>query len=260
MKKRKIIPALIFLVILAAVVTALPGFLFKKEISQKVKSYEMTGANLIEPGDYVRFCRVNADKGEFPDISIFYDRMLNHPYIKNLEMALGEGGKARIKITEKEIVASVSVGGKLMLLSKELEVLPVMKELKNFDWPVILNTKAEKVNYFSPFPDSTILTGYKIASACNILGGDLAANLSEIDLRRGGNVVLVFSDMKPPVIMDKNSIAGQILALKKIREMGKELEINDKVEYIDLRYSGKVYLGKSKKSEKKDDKRDNNRS
>jgi len=87
----------------------------------------------------------------------------------------------------------------------------------------------------------------------------MATNLSEIDLRQGGDIVLVFSDMKPPVIFKKKGVAEQILILKQIREMSEQLSLNKEIEYIDLRYSGKIFLGKTKKMEKKDEKRDNNR-
>ncbi len=259
MKKGRVIPALILLVLLAAGATALPGLFFKKEISQKVTGYELTGAKMLTPDDYITFAKADPSKGEYPDLNIFYDRLQNHPYIKSLEMTQGDGGKVKIEIEEKEIAASVFVGEKLVLLSKELEVLPLMKELKAFDWPVIRNTRLEKPAYFKVFADSTILAGYKIARACKLIGGTMAANLSEIDLRKGGDIILVFSDMRPPVICNRKSIAEQILTLKQIREMGEKFTLNDGVEYIDLRYSGKVYLGNARKLEKKDEKRDNNR-
>ncbi len=259
MKKGRVIPALVLLVLLAAGSTALPGLFFKKEISQKVTGYELTGAKMLTPDEYVAFAKAVPAKGDYPDLNIFYDRLMNHPYIKKLEMKLGDGGKVKIEIEEKEIAASVYIGDKLVLLSRELEVLPLLKELKTFDWPVIRNTRLDKVAYFKVFADSTILPGYKIARACKLAGGALAANLSEIDLRRGGDIILIFSDMRPPVICNRKAIAEQILTLKQIREAGKQFSLDDRVEYIDLRYSGKVFLGNTRKLEKKDEKRDNNR-
>jgi hypothetical protein len=258
MKKSRIIPALVLLVLLAAGTTALPGFFFKEEIQQKITGYEIIGANLLTAEDYIKFAHAAPEKGEYPEINVLYDRMLNHPYIKNLEMWFGDGGVVKIEITEKEIIASIFSGEKLSLLSNELELLPVMKELKNFDYPVIRNTRSKSGKYFKTFQDSTILPGYKIARACKILGGEISANLSEIDLRQGGDIILVFSDMKPPVICSGKGIAEQMLLLREIRGMGKQLELNNDVEYIDLRYSGKIYMG-HKKLERKDEKRDNNR-
>lgn len=259
MKKSRIIPALILLVLLAAGSTALPGLFMKKEIEQKVTGYEMTGATMLTPEDYIRFTKASPEKGEYPDLNVLYDRLLNHPYIKSVEMELGEKGIAKINIVEQEIVLSVYAGDKLSLLTNELVLLPLMGELKNFDWPVIRNAKVAKASYFTLFRDSTILPGYKIAKACRLIGGAMATNLSEIDLRQGGDIVLVFSDMKPPVIFKKKGVAEQILILKQIREMSEQLSLNKEIEYIDLRYSGKIFLGKTKKMEKKDEKRDNNR-
>lgn len=259
MKKSRIIPALILLVILAAGATALPGLFMKKEIEQKITGYQLTGASMLIPEDYIRFTKSSPEKGEFPPLNVLYDRLLNHPYLKSVEMQLGEEGIVKITVVEKEIVLSVYSGDKLMLISKELELLPLMSELKNFDWPVIRNTKVNKAGYFRIFPDSTILPGYKIAKACRLIGGSMATSLSEIDLRQGGDIVLVFSDMKPPVICKKKGVAEQILILKQIRDMSEQLSLNKEIEYIDLRYSGKIFLGKTKKMEKKDEKRDNNR-
>jgi cell division septal protein FtsQ len=259
MKKSRVIPALILLVILAAGATAIPGFFFKDEIKQKVTGYEIIGANLLTADDYIRFSEAHPEKGDYPDINVLYDRMLNHPYIKNVEMQFVSGGKVKVNIVEKEIIASVYIGDKLTLLSKELEVLPVMKELRKFDYPVIRNTNMKSARYFKVFQDSTILPGYKIAKACRLIGGDIASNLSEIDLRKGGDIILIFSDMKPPVICSRKGIAEQILVLGKVREMRKEIALDKEVEYIDLRYSGKIYLGGKKKMEKRDEKRDNNR-
>ena len=89
-----------------------------------------------------------------------------------------------------------------------------------------------------------LVEAFKIIDAANYVDVDLSKNLSEIDLKDGGDILLSFAGMKAPVIFGRGEEAEKIVYLDALwkRETDANKFINES-RYIDLRFNHAVYLG-----------------
>jgi hypothetical protein len=72
-------------------------------------------------------------------------------------------------------------------------------------------------------------------------------SLAEINLRNGGDILIMFTGYPFPIVFGKNYEVKKILALKNIWEsMLIEKGSASRIEYIDLRYKNKIFIGKRK--------------
>ncbi len=74
---------------------------------------------------------------------------------------------------------------------------------------------------------------------------DLGKKLSEINLRNGRDIILLFSGLKPPVIFGKGNTSKKILSFDQLMSdadnSNKEIVMNSS--YIDLRFDNEIFLG-----------------
>ena len=75
-------------------------------------------------------------------------------------------------------------------------------------------------------------------------------NLSEINLNRGDDITLTFSGVRPIVKFGRGSISKKVLSLNsiwiEIKNTDNDLSQSD---YVDLRFTNQIYLGKAEESE-----------
>ena len=76
-----------------------------------------------------------------------------------------------------------------------------------------------------------------------MLNPGLYDNLSEIDLRDGKNVIIYFSSVDYPVILGRENEIKKMVVFEKLWESIGTIQANKLLEYVDLRFSDKVYLG-----------------
>jgi hypothetical protein len=76
------------------------------------------------------------------------------------------------------------------------------------------------------------------------VGNKMYNDLAEINLREGGDVILKFSGVRFPVIMGKGSEGEKILILSCIwNGIKNREELFDNCNYVDLRFSNKIFIG-----------------
>jgi hypothetical protein len=70
-------------------------------------------------------------------------------------------------------------------------------------------------------------------------------SLAEINLRHGGDILVMFAGLKFPIVFGKNNETKKILALQNIwNSLLKKKNSTFDMEYIDLRYKNKIFIGK----------------
>ena len=86
--------------------------------------------------------------------------------------------------------------------------------------------------------------------AAEMTGGELSKTLSEINLRNGGDIILLFSGMKPPVILGKGNTAEKIYTFDQLvnnDNADKAMVMNSS--YVDLRFDNEIFLGNYDKTD-----------
>ncbi|MBA4251204.1 MAG: hypothetical protein C0425_05005 [Chlorobiaceae bacterium] len=244
-KKEKIISFGILLVLLISV-----GFftLFSivEEEPIKISSVEINSISLLPEEDYLQFIKLETIKDDSKNkLAEIRKRILVHPYVENVKVELSVDNKIIIEIKEKNIVASLLVNEKIYLLSEKYELLPSLMNLQNSDYPLITNSELTEVNLNEYYSIPELKKAFRIIESIKIVDENLLKKLSEVNLRKGKDIVLNFTGWNAIVIIGKNNIEEKIIYLSHARTTNEIKEILNYSDYIDLRYKESIYFGKN---------------
>ncbi|MFC2082336.1 cell division protein FtsQ/DivIB [Bacteroidota bacterium] len=205
------------------------------------------GGNIHLANDiYFKFANLN-DRSTYGSLSlqIVKDRIEKHPYVKKTDVRYEGNGKVTVQIVEKNFQAVLYVKNDQYLVTESMEVLPILSYTKNLDYPVIsnpvLNKEISMINNVRDNKD--IVIAYKILSALELINPELYDSLSEIDLRNGKDIVLFFSLVGYPVWVGRDNEIEKVIGFNSLWSLLRGKDINNYLDYIDLRFSNHVYLG-----------------
>lgn len=237
--------ALIIFVTLMGVIGYLSfGLDSKDEITISV--IEINGNNYLPKNEYFEYANLQ-DKIEYKllTLSLIRDRFQKHPYIQRVNVEYTGDGKVVVDITEKEIKALLLTDGNRFLVTKEMEILPLLEHSQNINFPVVQTSTTGKKMVPLQFAksNSELKLSFKILMAAKLLNPSLYDNLSEIDLRNGKNAVIYFSSVDYPVILGRENEIKKMVVFEKLWESIGTVQANKLLEYVDLRFTDKVYIG-----------------
>lgn len=248
-KRGKIFGLFLFIILLCGVVYLVMYVNINKQ-KEEIKMIEITGNYLLSENDYLSFTKLDQISA-FEDLTlpVVKDRFENHPYILRADVQFEGTKTVKVHITEKQMMAVVIGNSEPYLISKSFQILPLMQGTKFMDLPIISNVKeSEKIKAFSHAFGDDVKQAFKIIDAAHLTDEKIAKKLSEINLRNGGDIVLTFAGIKPPVIFGKGEEAKKMVYLDIIWDkILTEKKLLNESEYIDLRFAREVYLGSSEK-------------
>lgn len=181
------------------------------------------------------------------NINIVKDRLEKHPYVENVEVKFDSDGKVVVKIAEKEFNAILIDKSKKYYVSSQFEILPLIIETRDGNYPLIVNPFLENELKLFHFLDKNedIRTAFKMIFAMKLINPDLLNNISEIDLREGRDIVITLIDSAYPVVIGRENEVTKVAYLNRIWKFLKDENFDGILDYIDFRYGENVYLGLS---------------
>jgi cell division septal protein FtsQ len=218
----------------------------RRELDEQINSISITGNHLLNENEYLAFAKLN--KSELlKDVTlpVIKSRLEKHPYIKRANVEFSGNNEVHIDLIEKDIKAVIVSDNKLLLATDNFEILPLIPNTKISDMPVISNLNNDVLlqrNEILKTPG--LVEAFKIMDAAELTNEELSKRLSEINMRNGGDIILLFSGIRPPVIFGKGYTAEKILEfyqLLKEEESNKQIVMNSS--YIDLRFKNEIFLG-----------------
>jgi len=213
-----------------------------KEVYNQI---EVTENTLLPAKEYLRYAGLS-DSTKYEDLTLLEvkTRIEKHPYLRKAEVEFDGVNTILVEVQEKEIKATLLQKNELKLLTSDLETLPLFPPTVIMDLPVISNLNISGKNSYS---EENILFAFRIIDAISMSDTTVRKNLAEINLRKGGDVILTFTGFKFPVLFGKSDEVRKALILKNIwQELSDEENLNGSTEYLDLRYKNKVFIGKRK--------------
>jgi cell division septal protein FtsQ len=217
----------------------------KANVKEVYNQIELKGNKLLPASEYLSYAGLS-DSSKYDELTLLdvKNRFEKHPYMRKAEVEFDGINKILVEVIEKEIKAVLLQKNELKLITDKLETLPLFPPSKIRDLPVISNLSMSNKNSI----DSTnIELAFRIIDAISLSDTNVRNNLAEINLRKGGDVILTFTGLNFPILFGKNDEVRKALILKNLwpRLMLDE-KINIETEYIDLRYKNKVFIGKRK--------------
>lgn len=205
----------------------------------------MSNNTLLPAKEYLRYAGLS-DSTKYEDLTLLEvkTKIEKHPYLRKAEVEFDGVSTILVEVQEKEIKAVLLQKNELKLLTGDFETLPLFPPTAINELPVISNLIVkEKKSY----DEKDMEFAFRIIDAISLSDTNVRKNLAEINLRRGGDVILTFTGLKFPVLFGKNDEIKKSLILKDLwQELISNSNSYEKTEYLDLRYRNKVFLGKRK--------------
>lgn len=212
----------------------------------KISVIELNGDVHMKKDQYFKFANLD-NPGEYGKLtlSLIKDRLEKHPYVKYAEVKYDGQNKVTVNIFEKTFDAILITEGRQYFITDKLEVIPFLPFTNKVNYPVVSNPLMEKdlsnIKYVAK--ESDIITGLKILTTLKLVNPELYEEVSEVDLRKGKDIVMFFSTLDYPVVVGRNNEIKKTIYLNSLWSYLKGKEVNNYMNYIDLRYSEHVYLG-----------------
>ena len=209
------------------------------------EAIELIGNNLLSETEYLKYTGLK-DSAFFNEMSLadVKSKLENHPYVIKADVRFDGINKILAELVEKNPKAFVLNKNKFSLITEDCELLPVINEKLVASLPIISHLK--KANQES-LSKADVREAFKIIDAVRLIDNNMYESLAEINLRNGGDILILFTGLQFPIVFGKNYEAKKILTLKNIwYSLLKEKKANFTIEYIDLRYKNKIFIGKRK--------------
>jgi len=244
------IGSIIFLSVILVLVFSL-SLIIDNSKNEEIKFIELKGDYHLSQNEYLNFAKIEEQDNYYTlTPRIVKDRLEKHPYISKVDVILKEN-RLSIEIEEKKFESLIMFEGNEYLVSESSVIIPKLPNSEKIDYPIISNPSASnKIREFEKATQNEdVKIGLKIISTLKIINPNLYKSLSEINLRNGKDILLQFSKFNSPVILGRNNEIEKIMYLEKLVQKFDQEHINNVLNYIDLRYSKYIYLGKSKSND-----------
>jgi hypothetical protein len=91
--------------------------------------------------------------------------------------------------------------------------------------------------------EDDIITGLKMLTSVKLLNPDLYENLSEVNLRNGKDIVIYLSNSEYPIVIGRKNEIRKVVNFTNLWNYIKGKKVDEIIDYIDLRYRNKIFLG-----------------
>lgn len=245
MKFPKHIFSVLFLV-LAILTIAYMSVGVKNDTEYIIKMISINGNDHLSKEDYLSFARLT-DKNNYKNLSlqIIKDRIEKHPYVAFADVRYDGDNKVSVNITEKSFQLLLLKEEEQYIITEQLQVLPILQNTKTIDYPVISNALLnDSIKILSSIKKNyDVMTASKIIGAVKLTNPELYDALSSIDMQNGGDIKIYFSITDYPVLLGRGNEVKKIFYFSNFWNYLKGKEINNYMDYVDLRYSGHIFLG-----------------
>jgi len=226
---------------------------FKSETKKNDFTEILIEGNKILPAiDYLKATDLN-NAVEYPALTLhdIKTRIMKHAYVNKAEVQLQGTDKVVIRVFEKDFMAVLLTANNPYLITNSFELVKLEPNSDISKMPVISNASLTKAEINSGrIKNSNLFNAFRIIDAAKTVSETMLNNLTGINLRFGGDIILTFSHIKCPVIFGKGLEGSKIVALYSIWEgLRKQKEPFKKTSYVDLRFYNEIFIGKTESSE-----------
>ncbi len=185
---------------------------------------------------------------EYPELTLqeIKLRITEHPYVAKAEVQVDGIGRVDINIVEKNFMAVLLMKSDPFLITENFQLIKLKRNSDISKLPVISNVILNgKSNDYGSIHSDELIRAFKIIDAAKIVNDEMYKDLTEINLRHGGDVILRFSSITYPVIFGKGSEGKKIVILSSIWQgLNKKDKLFINSSYIDLRFNNEIFIGK----------------
>ena len=209
----------------------------------KVKRVTIEGNRIVETAEILQLANIKRNvQLEEIDLTAVRRSILSHYFIKDATVERDLPATLKISVTERTPLAIVN-STEFLYLDEDGVVLPHSISKQLFDLPVLTGVPAGiALTPGTTIENSDVQQALAILDASKLVNKELYHLISEVHLRKGGDIVLYAAEWGVPIIFGRGEIASKLVRLDAfwnniVRERGSE-----GLQYVDLRFDGQVVV------------------
>lgn len=218
-------------------------FSSKKTEGEVLRSIDLQGCKLLSRSEYLLYANIRtaSDVSKY-SLSSLRDKFLSHPYVKNVSVVKDVDNRVEVEIIERSCEAVALLNDKLFLVTTEKKFILVLPNTEVLDFPVLTNFSENGVTKEIE-QGNELRSAFTILNSVKMLGEKLSQSISEINLRKGGDIMLTLTRANSVIILGKQNLAEKIYTLDALlKQIGNKISLTN-ANYIDLRYANNIFVG-----------------
>jgi cell division protein FtsQ len=209
--------------------------------SLRITQIKIDGNRIVSTDEIIQLAQVHIGTLLYKaDLTGIQQNVMSHHYIKDVVVDRNLPSSINIRITERIPVAMVNLSEPLYL-DEDGVVLPKSASYKIFDLPMISGISAgEPFRLGSTIPQLDGMEALQLLAVLRTVNRPLYHNISEIQVRNGGDIVLYSAEGGVPIIFGRGELPGKIARLENFWNTVVRTRGVQYLQYVDIRYQDQI--------------------
>ncbi len=211
--------------------------------SLKLRHIEVRGNRLVGANEIMQLAQVQPGALiSTADLTTIRQNVMSHHYVKDALVERDMPGTLRITVTERSPIAIVNRPDPVYLDADGV-ILPRTVARTLIDLPVISGIPSTTpLTLGARLTSEDVQQSLQILTALKFMSSELYHNVSEIQVRNGGDIVLYSADNSVPIIFGQGDIAPKLARLETFWNTVVHDRGSQDLQYVDLRFADEVVV------------------
>jgi cell division protein FtsQ len=209
--------------------------------SLRVNQIKIDGNRVVETNEIIQLTQILRGTLLYKaDLTAIQRNVMSHHYIKDAVVERNLPNSIHIQIVERVPIAIVNRTENLYL-DEDGVVLPRSVSHQVFDLPMISGiSSSEQLSLGSTIKQADVIETLQLLTAMKAINRPMFHNISEAQVRNGGDIVLYSAEGCVPIIFGRGEVPSKLVRLETfwnniVRTRGTQL-----LQYVDLRYKDQI--------------------
>jgi cell division septal protein FtsQ len=209
--------------------------------SLKIKQIKIDGYRIVGENEILQLTQVQMNALLYKiDLTAIQRNVMSHHYIKDAIVERNLPNSLSIHIVERVPITIVN-RPETMYLDEEGVVLPRSISHRLFDLPMISGiSESEPLALGSTVKQPDVMEALHLLSTMKKVNRPLYHNISEVQVRNGGDIVLYSTEGGVPIIFGRDEMPGKLVRLETFWNTVVRIRGTQYLQYIDLRYQDQI--------------------
>jgi cell division protein FtsQ len=209
--------------------------------SLRIKQIIVDGNRIVGTNEILQLTQVQMNTLLYKiDLTAIQRNVMSHPYIKDAVVERSLPNSIHVQVVERVPIAIVN-RPETMYVDENGVVLPRSISHRLFDLPMISGISAnEPLALGSIIKQPDIIEALQLLATMKIVNRPMYHNISEVQVRNGGDIVVYSAEGGVPIIFGRNEIPDKLVRLESFWNNVVQARGTQLLQYIDLRYQDQI--------------------
>jgi len=176
------------------------------------------------------------------DMYAVRNRILAQPFIKSVSVHRQYPDVVRIRVKEREPIATLN-NGSMYYLDEESFLLPYVQTTAKLDLPMINGvSETQKIHPGDHVSQPEIQQAIQLLQVAQVIDSSMYHFISEVNMNGGGDIILYSTDVGVPIYLGRGDIPKKLLTLQSFWGNFLKTGNAEKLKYVDLRFDDQVVV------------------